>query len=584
VARFPDGWLSELYAKNDIVDVISAYTSLSERGGQFWGLCPFHKEKTPSFSVSKEKQLYYCFGCKQGGNVANFVMNTENVSFVEAVEMLAKRANVDMPKTIKDNEYEKYKQKRQQIAEMHRIAARFYHDMLFSPKGQKALAYLKKRGIEDTVIKRFGIGYAPDSWDSVLSLVKQKGYPPNVIKDSGLVSIKDSKMFDAFRNRIMFPIFNVFGDIIAFGGRGLGDSGPKYLNTKETIAFKKKRNLYGIDLIRKIKKVKSVVIVEGYMDVVSLYAHGVKSVVASLGTALTKEQALLLKRYTKDVFIAYDGDEAGEIATIKALRILSEQGFQVKVIRFEEGLDPDDYIKKHGLGGFAKKVRSAPSAIGYRLDIAKRNFDLDTDDGKERYAVAAAEIIASIESPIIKERYAKRLTKETGFSQDSILKQTEKKDVHKNTNANNRYNSIKKSDYDSVESAFLAYIIANASDIITIADQIRIDDFNTESHKNIFSALYDSVKRGIQPTYAELISELEYEADRSEVARLSGMRVVADNPEEYLKDCISHMRIQRLTQIRQELIDRLRDASGEEKRNLLAEIGEKDKELNQRRF
>ncbi|MGI5849112.1 MAG: DNA primase [Christensenellales bacterium] len=584
MARFPDGWLSELYAKNDIVDVISAYTSLSERGGQFWGLCPFHKEKTPSFSVSKEKQLYYCFGCKQGGNVANFVMNTENVSFVEAVEMLAKRANVDMPKTIKDNEYEKYKQKRQQIAEMHRIAARFYHDMLFSPKGQKALAYLKKRGIEDTVIKRFGIGYAPDSWDSVLSLVKQKGYPPNVIKDSGLVSIKDSKMFDAFRNRIMFPIFNVFGDIIAFGGRGLGDSGPKYLNTKETIAFKKKRNLYGIDLIRKIKKVKSVVIVEGYMDVVSLYAHGVKSVVASLGTALTKEQALLLKRYTKDVFIAYDGDEAGEIATIKALRILSEQGFQVKVIRFEEGLDPDDYIKKHGLGGFAKKVRSAPSAIGYRLDIAKRNFDLDTDDGKERYAVAAAEIIASIESPIIKERYAKRLTKETGFSQDSILKQTEKKDVHKNTNANNRYNSIKKSDYDSVESAFLAYIIANASDIITIADQIRIDDFNTESHKNIFSALYDSVKRGIQPTYAELISELEYEADRSEVARLSGMRVVADNPEEYLKDCISHMRIQRLTQIRQELIDRLRDASGEEKRNLLAEIGEKDKELNQRRF
>lgn len=516
--------------------------------------------------------------------MANFVMNTENVSFVEAVEMLAKRANVDMPKTIKDNEYEKYKQKRQQIAEMHRIAARFYHDMLFSPKGQKALAYLKKRGIEDTVIKRFGIGYAPDSWDSVLSLVKQKGYPPNVIKDSGLVSIKDSKMFDAFRNRIMFPIFNVFGDIIAFGGRGLGDSGPKYLNTKETIAFKKKRNLYGIDLIRKIKKVKSVVIVEGYMDVVSLYAHGVKSVVASLGTALTKEQALLLKRYTKDVFIAYDGDEAGEIATIKALRILSEQGFQVKVIRFEEGLDPDDYIKKHGLGGFAKKVRSAPSAIGYRLDIAKRNFDLDTDDGKERYAVAAAEIIASIESPIIKERYAKRLTKETGFSQDSILKQTEKKDVHKNTNANNRYNSIKKSDYDSVESAFLAYIIANASDIITIADQIRIDDFNTESHKNIFSALYDSVKRGIQPTYAELISELEYEADRSEVARLSGMRVVADNPEEYLKDCISHMRIQRLTQIRQELIDRLRDASGEEKRNLLAEIGEKDKELNQRRF
>lgn len=584
MAKFTDTWLSELYAKNDIVDIISGYTTLSERGGRFWGLCPFHHEKTPSFSVNREKQLYYCFGCKQGGNVTNFIMKIENFSFSEAIEILAKRAHLEMPKAIEDNQYRERKQNKQKITEMNKLAAMYYFETLHSPKGKKALEYLKKRGIEENIIKRFGLGYAPDEWDNVMHMLKEKGFSQSLIKESGLVSVKNNNMYDMFRNRVMFPIINTFGAVIAFGGRVLDDTVPKYLNTKETLVFNKRRNLYGIDLIRKLRKVKSVVIVEGYMDVVSLQAHGVKSVVASLGTALTKEQAVLLKRYSSDVFIAYDGDEAGEIATMKAMDILSQEGLQVKVIRFEKSMDPDDFIKTYGLQGFAGKVKDAPSAIGYKLDTKKRVFDLQTEDGKEKYAIEASKIIGSIESPIIRERYAQRLAKETGYSQHSILGQIQNGDEVKNTNVNNRYNNIEKSDVDGVESALLAYVLANVQHMQDIADDISAEDFTDKSHKNIFIVLYDSVKRGIQPTYAELLSGLEYEDDRSEAVRLSNMQVTADNPVAYLKDCIVNMHMRKLTQKRQSLLESLRDVPGEEKRKLLTEIGEIDKELSKRSF
>ncbi|MDD5016468.1 MAG: DNA primase [Eubacteriales bacterium] len=580
MARFSDAWLSELYAKNDIVDVVSGYTTLSERGGRYWGLCPFHNEKTPSFSVSKDKQLYYCFGCKQGGNVAHFIMKTENVLFGEAIEMLARRAHMEMPHAMEDKDYSEIKKKRQQIAEMNKMAARFYFDTLHTPKGAQALAYLKKRGIEENIIKRFGLGYAPDEWDNVLNRLRQKGFPQSLIKESGLVQVTNNNTYDAFRNRVMFPIINTFGDVIAFGGRVLDDTTPKYLNTKETMLFNKRRNLYGLDLVRKMRSIKSVVIVEGYMDVVSLQAHGVRAVVASLGTALTKEQAMLIKRYAHDVFLAYDGDEAGEIATMKAIDVLSAEGHSVKVIRFDDGMDPDDFIRKNGLGEFAKKVKNAVPAIGYKLDMKKRSFDLQTEDGREGYAIAATKIIAAIESPIIKERYMQRLAKETGYSQNSIQGQIQNKDAPKNTNDNYRYNSIKKSDKDNAEDAFLAYALANVHFVENVIDDISADDFSLKSHGNIFSVLYDGIKRGIQPTYAELLSELEYEEDRNEAARLSDMQVIADDPEAYLKDCISNMRKRKLEKKRQSLMEGLRDASSENKRKLLAEIGEIDKELN----
>ncbi len=583
MARFTDVWLSDLYAKNDIVDVISEYTTLNERGDRYWGLCPFHHEKTPSFSVSRDRQLYYCFGCKQGGNVTNFIMKVENFTFGEAVEVLARRAGIPMPQTIDDKQYQQIKEKKQKIAAMHKLAARYYHDTLMSPQGHEALSYLKRRGIGEDVIKRFGLGFVPDKWDTVANLLAENGYAPGLIEESGLVTAKNGKVFDTFRNRVMFPIINVFGDVIAFGGRVMDNSTPKYLNTKDTTLFNKRRNLYGIDLLRRQKNIKSAVIVEGYMDVVSMYAHGVKAIVASLGTALTKEQAVLLKRYTSDVFIAYDGDEAGEIATQKAMDILEAEGFAVRVIRFEEGLDPDDFIRKNGLSGFAKKVKAAPSAIGYRLEIKKREFLLDTADGKEGYAIEASKIISRIESPIRRERYAEIVAKETGYSAASILGQIQKKPVNENINTNYRYNKTEKTAGDGAPSAFLACAMDNVRFFADVADDLNADDFLLLPHKNIFSALYDSVKRGIQPTYAEIISQLDEEEDRGEAARLAGLQTAVDNPLVFLKDCAEAIRIQKRERERQVLIEALRGASVEQKRKLLAEIGEIDKELNQKK-
>ena len=581
MARFTEDWLSALYSKSDIVDVVSGYTTLSERGGRHWGLCPFHNEKTPSFSVSRDKQLYYCFGCKQGGNVANFIMKIENVSFPEAVEILARRAGMEMPEVVDDRAYRQLKIKKQKIIEMNRTAAKFYHDTLYSGKGKAALDYLKKRGIDDRAIKRFGLGYAPDSWDAVSNLLKDKGFSQSVIKESGLVSVKNNKVFDTFRNRVVFPIISPIGDVIAFGGRVLDDSLPKYLNTRETAVFNKRKNLYGIDIIRRLTEIKSAVIVEGYMDVVSLCAHGVKAVVASLGTALTKEQAILLKRYTSSVYIAYDGDEAGEAATLKAIGILLSQGFKVRIVRFDKDEDPDEFIRANGLAAFARKVKNAPDSITYRIDLKKREFDINTDDGMEQYAIASSKIIEGIESPIIRERYVQKLAKETGYSEESIKSQIQKKDMHKNTNDNNRYNRIKNEE-DNAESAFLAFLLGNPWLTTDVIDDIKADDMALKSHKIIFSALYDSVKRGIQPSYAEILSELDSEEDRSEAVRLSDIQVVVDEPKAYLKDCVSRVKAQAIARRRQQLVESLLNAGADERSKLLAEIGELDKELKQR--
>ncbi len=581
MARFDDVWLSELYAKNDIVDVISSYTTLTERGGRYWGLCPFHNEKTPSFSVNRDRQLYYCFGCKQGGNVANFIMKADSLMFGEAVEVLARRVGMTVPQAVDDKQYRQIKEKKHKLAEMHKIAARYYFDTLHAPAGVRALDYLKRRGIGEDIIRRFGLGFAPDSWDNVARLLADNGYPSELISESGLVTVKNGKSFDTFRSRVMFPIINVFGEVIAFGGRVIGDGEPKYMNTRDTLLFNKRRNLYGVDLLRRQRNIKSAVIVEGYMDVVSLHAHGVKAAVASLGTALTREQAVLIKRYTENVFLAYDGDEAGEIATHKALSILEGEGLAVRVIRFEAGMDPDDFIRKSGLQGFHKKVKAALSPDSYRLEIRKRDFDITSEDGKEGYAIAASQIITRIESPIRRERFAEQVSQETGYSTASILGQMERLESKKNTNANNRYNNTGKSAQDDAEGIFLAYAMAHCLLLNDLGGRLSPEYFEQKTHKNIFSALYNNAKKGIQPTYAELLSELEEEETRSEAARLAGMQTVAEDPLAYMQDCLNGIRVRQLEKRRQQLRDELRAAEGDKKRTLLAEIGKLDKELKQ---
>lgn len=583
MARYDDVWLSELYAKNDIVDVISSYTTLSERGGRYWGLCPFHNEKTPSFSVSRDRQLYYCFGCKQGGNVTNFIMKADSLTFGEAVETLARRVSMTVPQAVDDKEFREIKEKKKRIADMHKLAARYYFDSLHAPAGARALDYLKRRGIGEETIRRFGLGFATDSWDNVARLLADNGFAQDLIAESGLVSVKNGKSFDTFRSRVMFPIINVFGEVIAFGGRVIGDGEPKYLNTRDTLLFNKRRNLYGIDLLRRQRNIQSAVIVEGYMDVVSLCAHGVKAAVASLGTALTREQAVLLKRYTENVFLAYDGDEAGEIATGKALGILEAEGLNIRVIRFDAGMDPDDFIRKQGLKGFAAKVKTALSPDSYRLEVIKRTFDMSTEDGREGYAEEASKVIARIESEIRRERYAEQVSTETGYSAASILGQMQRLERDKNTNTNNRYNSIEKSAHDDAEQTFLAYAMAHTLLLNRMSGEMGPELFEHGPYKIIFSALYDSAKKGIQPTYAELLSELEEEQARNEAARLAGLQTVAEDPLAYMQDCLNGIRLGQLEKRRQALKDELRGAQGEHKRKLLAEISGLDKELKQKK-
>ncbi len=577
MAHFTDDWLSELYSKNDIVDVVSEYTTLNERGGNYWGLCPFHNEKTPSFSVNREKQLYYCFGCKQGGNVTNFLMKTENITFPEAVERLAKRVNMPMQQVLENEQYKKVTQKKKTIAAMNRTAALAFYNILHSDKGRKALEYLKKRGIDEKVIKRFGLGFALDEWNTITDLLRKEGFKDEDIKDSGLVSVKNGSMYDVFRGRVMFPIINTFGDVIAFGGRFLGDEVPKYLNTRETVAFNKRRNLYGLDHVRKLKGIKGVVIVEGYMDVVSLSAHGVKAVVASLGTALTRQQAVLIKRYTNNVFIAYDGDEAGRVATMKALDILEAEGLSVRVLVFDEGLDPDDFIRKNELAGFAKKVKNSLSATAYRLETKKKQFNLETQDGRESYAIEAAKIIAKLDSPIKQERYISIVASQTDFSEKAIEQQIGRKAEQKTQGSTVRTGDKKSSD---IESVFLAYAMANPQHLPGIAHIIHQDDFETAEHKKIFSVLMDYVKRGIQPTYAEIVSELESEEIASEAARLAEKQTVASDPAGFLSDCAARLKKHVLETKRRQLKEELKSASGDKMKKLLAEISGLDKELS----
>ena len=397
---FDQEWISDLLSKTDIEDIVSEYVSLNNKSGRMWGLCPFHHEKTPSFSVSKDKQIFYCFGCHESGNAISFLMKIDRLTFPEAVERLAERAQIPLPEQANDANYEKNKQRRQKIYEINKKAGLYYYKSLYSTEGQTALAYLNKRGLDDKTIKKFGLGYAKTEWDDLLKYLLSQGYSKKQINEAGLCIIKNENAYDNFRNRIIFPIFNVFGDVIGFGGRVMDDSMPKYLNTSDTFAFNKRRNVYALNFIRAIKKIQSVVLVEGYMDVISLYAKGIFNAVATLGTALTREQAQLIKRYVPMVYIAYDGDSAGQNAALKAIDILEVVGLKVKIIVFTEGLDPDEYIKKNGYTAFVQSAKGAIDAVTFKLNRLKDTIDLSQYEGKSEYAVKACDIIRELKTQL----------------------------------------------------------------------------------------------------------------------------------------------------------------------------------------
>ena len=418
--RYPPQWLDELRARADIVKVIGSYVTLKKNGHRYVGLCPFHNETAPSFSVDEQKQVYHCFGCKAGGSVIQFVMDIERLSFPEAVAFLADQLHMPLPEMQNDPAYEKRRTLKERIYLANRTAARMYHQLLWQPESSAILHYLQQRGLSDAVIRRFGIGAAPPS-AQVGHRLMEEGFTEEELVQAGLMLRREGRTFDMFRNRAMFPIIDTYGNVLGFGGRAMGDAMPKYLNTSDTPAFNKRYTVFAANLLRKARGLTRVILVEGYMDVVALSQFGVEGVAATLGTALTPEQARLLHRYAPEVHIAYDGDRAGQKAILRGLEVLEGENVPVRVLDFPGGLDPDEFIRQEGLEAF--QALKPISAVTYRMRREKERHDVSTEEGRIEYAKACAAILRGVKEPVELENHLRHLSVETGFSKEVLMQQ-----------------------------------------------------------------------------------------------------------------------------------------------------------------
>ena len=421
---FPENFITELVERSDIVEVVSGYVRMSKRSGaNLFGLCPFHSEKTPSFSVSADKQIYHCFGCGKGGGVINFIMEVENLNFPEAVEFLARRAGMPVPEQVNDAE----SRKRDRMLALNKDAARFFREQLIAPVGQPARAYLERRQIRNKAATNFGLGFAPDTWDSLEKAMRQKGYSDFEMLDAGLVRRgKSGGFYDTFRNRLMFPVIDVRGHVIGFSGRILGDGEPKYMNSPETLVFSKSRNLFALNLAKKSKN-GYIILSEGNIDVVSLHQAGFDSAVASLGTSLTPEQARLISRYTDQVIIAYDNDGAGIKAAQRAIGILEKLDLRVKVLRMSGAKDPDEFIKLKGPDAFRKLLEDSENQIDYRLRSVTDKYDLSVDEQKVDFLKEATELVAKLPGAVERQVYAMRVASMAGVQAEVVTSEVERR-------------------------------------------------------------------------------------------------------------------------------------------------------------
>lgn len=423
---FPRQFLDELVSRCDIVDVVSSYVALQHKGSNYFGLCPFHNEKTGSFSVSPDKQIYYCFGCKRGGGVISFIMEIEGLSFPDAVRFLAKRVGMTVPEEEADREASRH---RQRLLAVNKDAARWFYQNLSRPEGAAVAAYLERRKISRKTAMNFGLGASLDSWDSLLTAMLQKGYTKRELLDAGLVvQNQKGRLYDKFRNRLIFPVIDVRGDVVAFGGRVLDKSEPKYLNTQETAVYSKRRNLYGINLAKRTKR-PNFILCEGNIDVITLHQAGFDNAVASMGTALTTEQIRLLSRYTKELVLCYDNDGAGQAATEKAISLLENSEFNVRVLslprRLQDGeyvkQDVDDFIKFQGPAAFQAILDGSENQMDYRMDAVAAKYDLSDGESKIAYSAEIAALIASLPNAVEREVYAGRAAERAGVSRDAML-------------------------------------------------------------------------------------------------------------------------------------------------------------------
>ena len=531
---FDRQFLDELIARNDIVDVVSNYVSLQPRGGSLWGCCPFHSEKTPSFHVLPDKQICYCFGCKKGGGVINFIMEEEHLTFPDAVRFLAKRVNMTVP----EEEHSEESRLRSRILSLNRDAARFYYDLLHSPKGEIVLEYMRNRRITPRNATNFGLGAAADEWTLLTDAMRKKGYGDGELLASGLsIRGKNGGLYDKFRKRLIFPIIDVRGDVLGFGGRIISkdDPGAKYMNTPETIVYSKRRVLYGLNLAKKSKR-SNIILVEGNIDVVMLHQAGFDNACASMGTALTSEQLQLLSRYTKELVLCYDNDDAGKIATQKALTLLNNTDFQVKVLELPKRLvdgqyikqDADDFIKFQGRDAFEHLLSGSESGMDFRMAQLKSKFDLKSDEGRIGYGEAAAALLAAVPNAVEREIYTMRAAEAAGITAEAMKleverarkrahykerREQERRDLNPATAAQPRERSIRYTDLRSAlaEEGVLRLLTLDDS-LFGDDPPIREEDFSSPLLGRLFTALREQLSRTGQtniPALAEFFTQEE---------------------------------------------------------------------------
>lgn len=556
----PEQFVDELVSRTDIVDLVSGYVRLNKKGNNYWGLCPFHSEKTASFSVSPDKQICYCFGCHKGGGAINFLMEMENLSFVEAVQQLAQRAGLQVP----ESDYDKgRKEKRERLLEMNKEAARYFHAQLYTPAGAQALDYLRRRGLSQSTLTNFGLGFAPDSWDGLLNALAEKGYDKKMVLEGGLaVSNDKGRIYDRFRNRVMFPIIDVRGSVIGFGGRVMDDSKPKYLNSPEGPVYNKSRNLFALNIAKKTKEGR-IILTEGYMDTIALHQAGFDCAVASLGTALTADHAQLLARYTKEAVIAYDGDGAGVAAAQRAIPLLEKAGLKVKVLQMRGAKDPDEFIKAYGRDAFAKLLDESTNHIEYRLEKIKSKYDLKDDAQRIEFLREATGLIASLSSAVEREVYGGRAAQAAGISAEAMAqevkkelrrriqrenKKQERRDLAPAANMQPDQKGLR---YDNVRSAAaeegVLRLVLLEPMLLEQADGLTGAEFSAPLLGKVFDLLRDRHADGRAVNLGGLAGTLTAE-EMSHLARITDRPESLGHARRALKDYIAIIRMERLKQ------------------------------------
>ena len=553
-----EDFLYQLKSANSIETIMSSYTNLKRRGHNFVCLCPFHSEKTPSCTIYTDNQSFYCFGCGAGGDVITFIMKSENLSYIEAVKYLAERANISMPEDQVDDKSGKIKQR---VFEINRAAAKFFFSQLKSSAGRKGLEYLLNRGLSPETIKKYGLGFADDKWTTLTNYMQSEGYSADELVTAGLCGrSKSGRVFDIFRNRVIFPIIDLRGNVIAFGGRLIDGEGPKYLNSSDTPVFKKSRNLFSLNFAKDSHE-KRLILAEGYMDVIAVNQAGFSNVVATLGTALTPEQARLMSQYAEEIIISYDSDEAGQKATYRAINLLSEVGLKTKILKINDAKDPDEFIKKFGSTRFKLLLDNSEGAIVFEINKCKNGLDMDSDVARVEYLSRVTKVLSEIISPVEREVYISRVANEQGISKQTILyevnsiikkrqKSQDKKEWRNITNQivskrdNINPEAAKYPKEAKAEAGIIAYLFLHPDKLSDISERISPDDFVTSFNKKVYESLVHHIENSVEISISVFNSEFSPDemGKISEIlAKFREIQITHDTVNDYIDVLLSHI-------------------------------------------